>query len=206
MVNQAFVPVHISNTFAIAVEADRSLQRILGRLESLKTGPRYIIKRERNFVKNSFRDIWPSTGVPHRGHDDKFYFVNRVEYNLLKSKGKLTASHKTLLVGGMVFAPCYSSAYVWNVEFLVVCLMRLLYHHVSQPAFISETDQYAQQLRGILELSFRYWQCVRAVYLVQMDTTHKPLVADGSSYEGLEYREHAVVRPSRQNAGYPIVP
>jgi hypothetical protein len=210
MVTQIFVPVHVGNTFLQAFAAEGLFQEILKQLELLKVcTPQYIIQREpRPFVRNRFRDIWPSSGKPFRGHKE-FIFVNRVEWNILKSNAKLNASVKRLpIADNGNLRPCYSMAYVWNVEFLVVCLMRLLYHHLSQPQWNqTQADPFVQRLATILQISFRYWQCVRGVYLVQMDTTYKPLEPDGTSIGRLQYQEH--VPPNqytrRQYAGYPAV-
>jgi hypothetical protein len=157
VVQQHLQDVPITKVKEMETSAVDHLQGIIVRLEALSVSyPKYHAEIVRMHFDNGkyIDDIWPGT-------NNKPLFVKMMLYNIKKMKTK-RESAKISDTGIQL----YSSIYVWGIEYLVVCLMRLMYMHLH---FEKGTDRlmYMNTVTDILKLSFQYHRLVSGLYSLQ---------------------------------------
>ncbi len=97
-----------------------------------------------------FNDIWPKANKNNKQIGEKCNYLARVLYNIRKIdslKGNTTDQ--------------YSRVQIWMIEYLCVCLMKLLYYHIlicSNPQ-----DQSIEYIQVMLKLSFEWWQVANSI-------------------------------------------
>ena len=167
----------------------------LNELDGLE--PKYDIKREdtSTFVmQTNFRDIWPGTPRPNRTKFEGI-FVSRLLYQMKKSNSNWETHRDDDKIELM---------HISKVEFWFVCLIRLLYFHLSTSG-VYESDnpqeRYISALVRVMRRLFEYWYRIRTLYNTQILETKIIVRANGNARQKLTYDANRPHRPSpTQNA------
>lgn len=157
IVQQHLQEVRIEHVETIERLAVKYLEQIIVRLEALSVlYPKYGAEIVRiQFDDGKYiDDFWPGT-------NNKSLFVNRMLYNIKKIKNK-RESAKNSDIGIQL----YNSIYVWGIEYLVVCLMRLMYMHLHLEKG-SDRLPYLNMVTDILRCSFQHFRLVSGLYSLQ---------------------------------------
>lgn len=167
----------------------------LNELDGLE--PKYDIKREdtSTFVmQTNFRDIWPGTPRPNRTKFERI-FVSRLLYQMKKSNSNWESHRDDDKIELM---------HISKVEFWFVCLIRLLYFHLSTSGVYESgntQERYIGTLVRVMRRLFEYWYRIRTLYNTQILKTKIIVRANGNARQKLTYDANQPHRPSpTQNA------
>jgi hypothetical protein len=97
-----------------------------------------------------FNDIWPKLNKNNKQIGEKCNYLARVLYNIRKIDSlKDNTTDK------------YSRVQIWMIEYLCVCLMKLLYYHIL--IHPNPQDQSIEYIQVTLKLSFEWWQVANSI-------------------------------------------
>lgn len=168
--------IFMKNAIPMEQSAVNFLDTINRRLQDLSSiYPRYgveSVKMDWGLGHDSyFNDIWPEIHTQTREKTDGTLYVQRIlRLYVTKMKAKHDQMEQNNTHGTNICDPgfkLYNSMSVWRAEYLVVCMMRLMYVHLSLEPHGDLRSNYVARVADIWKLSFSYWRLVSGLYNFQ---------------------------------------
>jgi hypothetical protein len=137
-----------------------------------------------------FDDIWPVIHTISPEPNVRTLFVDRILHLI----NKLTAWRESAQPSANG-VKCYSIIYVWNIQYLVVCLTRLMYIHLAYDTPGQNKTLYMNNLQNIRQSLFKYSSYVSGLYDVQILLMPSTSIELGAQPPNLEYDENRRTQP-----------